>query len=136
MDCPLLPPHLLLPYSQGLDHVILVTALDRRLLLRQYSITFKRSGTTVPRVQLAEAGPLLDLSLRRSREAPADLASQALQRPKVAKKKVAAGSCHACLERYWGLTDAVSPTGVDHLSLRPSLLSTVPACQKEQGSAQ
>ena len=31
----------------GLDHVIFVTAVDRTLLLRQYAVKLKKSGTKV-----------------------------------------------------------------------------------------
>ena len=32
---------------QGLDHVMFVTAIDKKLLLRQYHIQLKKSGTKV-----------------------------------------------------------------------------------------
>ena len=73
--------------GQGLDHVIFVTALEGKLLLRQYVIALKKSGTRVPRVELQEMGPSLDLSLRRVREAPPDLMAEALRQPKTTGKK-------------------------------------------------
>ena len=43
---------IVLALRQGLDHVIFVTALEGKLLLRQYRIALKKSGTRVPRVEL------------------------------------------------------------------------------------
>ena len=74
-------------FLQGLDHVIFVTALEAKLLLRQYRIALKKSGTRIPRVELQEMGPSLDLSLRRVREAPPDLMAEALKQPKMTAKK-------------------------------------------------
>jgi ribosome production factor 2 len=72
----------------GLDHVIFVTPQSPKLLLlRQYSIVFKKSGTRIPRVELAEMGPSLNLSIRRTREAPTELANESMKQPKVAKRK-------------------------------------------------
>ena len=64
-----------------------MTALEGKLLLRQYRIALKKSGTRVPRVELQEMGPSLDLSLRRVREAPPDLMAEALRQPKTTGKK-------------------------------------------------
>lgn len=41
----------------------------------------------IPRIELEEAGPRLDLTLRRTHEAPADLRKEALTQPKLGKKK-------------------------------------------------
>ena len=91
---------------QGLDHVIFVTPQNSKLLLlRQYSIVFKKSGTRIPRVELAEMGPSLNLSIRRTREAPTELANESMKQAKVAKRKVRtcmaghvhlAGYMHGC----------------------------------------
>ena len=77
--------------AQGLDHVIFVTAVERKLLFRQYHVALKRSGTKTPRVELAEMGPSLDLALRRTRRAPEDLLKEALRQPKLTGKKVRHG---------------------------------------------
>lgn len=42
----------------------------------------------LPRVELTEMGPRLDLSVRRRREAPPDLAKEAHRQPKLTGKKV------------------------------------------------
>lgn len=65
-----------------------VTAVDKKLLVRQYHIQLKRSGTKVPRVELLEMGPSLDLTVRRTRPAPEDLMKEALKQPKLTAKKV------------------------------------------------
>ncbi len=49
----------------------------------------------VPRVELTEMGPRLDLSVRRRREAPPDLAKEALRQPKLTGKKVCRTPCRA-----------------------------------------
>lgn len=77
---------------QGLDHVMFVAATGNRLLLRQYAIAFKKSGALVPRTELAEIGPRIDFSIRRSRGAPGEIQTQSMKQPKLEKKKV----CHNC----------------------------------------
>lgn len=49
------------------------------------------AGTRVPRTELTEMGPSLDLEVRRSRQPPPDLEKEACRRPKLDKKKVGAG---------------------------------------------
>ncbi|KAK9824979.1 hypothetical protein WJX81_002634 [Elliptochloris bilobata] len=72
---------------KGITNVMFVTALDRVLLLRQYAVAMKKSGTKIPRVELREMGPALDLALRRYRAAAPDLEKEALKLPKLGKKK-------------------------------------------------
>lgn len=73
----------------GLDRVLLVVARDdRKILLRQYSMKYKKSGGRVPRVALTEMGPSLDLGVRRCRLAPTDQMKEALRQPQLGKKKV------------------------------------------------
>ena len=159
--------------AQGLDHVIFVAAVERRLLFRIYAIKLKRSGTKVnpdssgpkkklcsepvnmgssllkstyqqvchvadnmlpaqlvygastylcrvrtdvgacgpyepqrglftrgivaqiPRVELVEMGPSLNLALRRSRPAAPDLEAEAMKQAKLTKKKVCVFCCNA-----------------------------------------
>lgn len=73
---------------QGLDRVVLVSHRGTdTILLRQYRMRFKKSGTKVPRVELTEMGPLLDLAVRRQRQAPVDVQREAAKKPKELKKK-------------------------------------------------
>ena len=75
----------------GIDRVIVATAVDEEgpnaVLLRQYTIKLKKSGTTVPKVALQEMGPALDFELRRHRGPPSDLEREACKQPKLGKKK-------------------------------------------------
>ena len=45
----------------------------------------KKSGTKIPRIELEEIGPRVDLSVRRSRLATDDLFKQSCKRPKELK---------------------------------------------------
>ena len=67
----------------------------------------------MPRTELAEMGPSLDLEVRRCRQPPVDLEKEANRRPKVDKKKVGAGPGRGLarqrvagdvLVRRWALT--------------------------------
>jgi len=67
----------------------MATAVEpTKVLLRQYTIKLKKSGTKIPKVALREMGPSLDLSVRRSRTPPAELEKEACRQPKMGKKKV------------------------------------------------
>jgi ribosome production factor 2 len=57
------------------------------VLLRQYAVKYKKSGTRIPRVELAEMGPRLDLEVRRSRQPPPDVEKEACHQPKITPKK-------------------------------------------------
>lgn len=72
----------------GVDRVVVATALeDAKLLLRQYVIKLKKSGTRLPRVELREMGPRLDLAIRRTRTAAPDVQKEALAQPRLGKRK-------------------------------------------------
>lgn len=49
------------------------------------------AGTRVPRMELSEMGPTLDLEVRRSQQPPVDLEKEATKQPKLDKKKVGRG---------------------------------------------
>ena len=51
--------------EQGLDHVIFVAAVDRKLLFRTYAIHLKRSGTRVSGCCLCYDVCVLTLPLKR-----------------------------------------------------------------------
>jgi len=67
---------------KGLDRVISLTAADGIVRFRQYRVEMKRSGTKVPRVELVEMGPRMDLEVRRHRPAPESLLKEAMRQPK------------------------------------------------------
>ena len=62
---------------------------QQRLIVyfRQYAVKLKKSGTRVPRVELIEMGPHMDLEVRRVKVPPGEVEKEALQRPKVTAKK-------------------------------------------------
>ncbi|KAF4522142.1 hypothetical protein B566_EDAN012604 [Ephemera danica] len=72
---------------QGLEHVIMFTATKDHILVRNYRITLKKSSTKLPRVELEDMGPSLDLVLRRSRLASADLMKTACRVPQEVRSK-------------------------------------------------
>ncbi|WOO78546.1 Ribosome production factor 2 [Vanrija pseudolonga] len=59
--------------------------------VRAYTIKLLSSGSRIPRVQLTEMGPSLDLSIRRVAEPDADMLKAANKRPKLAKKDMDSG---------------------------------------------
>lgn len=71
----------------GMEHVISVTAIDGKILVRNYRIMLKKSGSRTPRVELGEMGPSLDLVMRRTKLASDDLYKKALKVPKEAKPR-------------------------------------------------
>ena len=76
---------------KGLERVICVThrAADDAILFRQYHVRLKRNASAargtpaarLPRVELEEMGPRMDMALRRTRFASADLLRQAMREP-------------------------------------------------------
>nr|CAD7449182.1 unnamed protein product [Timema bartmani] len=72
---------------QGLEHVIMVTAVDSNIYFRSYKMLLKKSGTRTPRIELEEIGPSIDFKLRRSKLASMDLFKLASKKPKELKAK-------------------------------------------------
>ncbi|WAR07086.1 RPF2-like protein [Mya arenaria] len=72
---------------QGLEHVVMVTVVDGKILVRNYRIILKKSGSRVPRVELDEMGPSVDFSVRRTKIASDDLYKRALKKPKTSTIK-------------------------------------------------
>lgn len=66
---------------QGLDHVIQLTVVDGVIHFSHYSVKLKKSGTQIPKIQLEEIGPSMDLTLRRSKLATEDLRKESLRTP-------------------------------------------------------
>lgn len=61
----------------GVEHLIQVTAVGPRVLLRSYKIHLGKSASRLPRVELEEIGPSIDWRLRRSQLASEDLYKEA-----------------------------------------------------------
>lgn len=73
---------------KGVDHVICFTATGEDVVqMRHCSVTFKRSGNKVPRVELEDVGPSCELVVRRHRFATEDLLKAAIFKPKQGMKK-------------------------------------------------
>eukprot|EP01111_Echinosteliopsis_oligospora_P003555 TRINITY_DN15583_c0_g1_i1.p1 TRINITY_DN15583_c0_g1~~TRINITY_DN15583_c0_g1_i1.p1 ORF type:complete len:324 (-),score=91.91 TRINITY_DN15583_c0_g1_i1:35-1006(-) len=77
---------------QCLDHILIATVQGEDILLRHYSITLKKSGSRIPRVELTEIGPSVDLELKRTRFASEDLFNLSRQhfrqKPSAKKKNI------------------------------------------------
>ncbi|CAH9090284.1 unnamed protein product [Cuscuta europaea] len=73
----------------GLDRVYVCTALSsNKVFLTHCALRLKKSGTIVPRVELVEVGPSMDLVLRRHRMPDERLKKEAMKTaPGKAKKK-------------------------------------------------
>lgn len=68
---------------QGIEHVISFTLTeDNQILMRSYKIQLKKSGLRTPRIELAEIGPSIDFSIRRTKIASEDLYKLARKQPK------------------------------------------------------
>jgi ribosome production factor 2 len=49
----------------GLEHAVVLTAKGSKVAFRHYSISLKKSGERVPKIQLEEIGPSFDMEVRR-----------------------------------------------------------------------
>ena len=76
----------------GIEHAIVLTAQaaqgekEGKVAFRHYSVTYKKSGGRVPRVELEEVGPHFDMELRRTRPASAELQKEACKVPRQIQK--------------------------------------------------
>jgi ribosome production factor 2 len=71
----------------SLQHVISFTYHEGIICFRVYRICLKKSGVKIPRVELEEMGPSLDLVLRRTHVASSSLFKEAIRQPKQSKIK-------------------------------------------------
>jgi len=69
----------------SLDHVIVCTAVKDTIHFRHYGVLMKKSGSKLPRVELDEVGPRMDLQFRRRKQAPEAVVKESLKVPKAAK---------------------------------------------------
>ncbi|KAJ3092949.1 rRNA-binding ribosome biosynthesis protein rpf2 [Quaeritorhiza haematococci] len=72
----------------GIDHVLAFIAdPSGDIRFRVYTVSMKKSGGKIPRVELEEMGPSMDLTVRRTVFAPDDLLREAMKIPKELKPK-------------------------------------------------
>uniref|UniRef100_A0A8V0YLN6 Ribosome production factor 2 homolog n=1 Tax=Gallus gallus TaxID=9031 RepID=A0A8V0YLN6_CHICK len=71
----------------GLEHVLHFTAVDGKIYMRSYKVLLKKSGCKIPRIELEDIGPSLDLVMRRTHLASDDLYKLSLKQPKALKPK-------------------------------------------------
>eukprot|EP00164_Ancoracysta_twista_P002372 GFYU01003142.1.p1 GENE.GFYU01003142.1~~GFYU01003142.1.p1 ORF type:complete len:304 (-),score=88.45 GFYU01003142.1:55-966(-) len=69
----------------GVEHLLVFTAVEGTIYLRAYGITFMKSGTKFPRVELEEIGPSIDLKLRRTKHASDDVQKESMKQAKGSK---------------------------------------------------
>ncbi|XP_012255041.2 ribosome production factor 2 homolog [Athalia rosae] len=72
---------------QGIEHSISFTIINNKIHVRSYRILLKKSGSRIPRIELEEIGPQVDLIVRRTKLASDDLYKQACRKPKELKVK-------------------------------------------------
>lgn len=71
----------------GVDRVFVCTAISSKsVLLMHCALRLKKSGTTIPRMELVEVGPSMDLVIRRHRLPNESLLKEAMKTPDQAKK--------------------------------------------------
>jgi len=72
----------------GLEHVIMFTAADGKVHMRNYRVVMEKSGNVCPRVELQEMGPSADFTLRRTHLASDDFYRSACKPAKQAKPQM------------------------------------------------
>uniref|UniRef100_A0A224XGQ7 Ribosome production factor 2 homolog n=1 Tax=Panstrongylus lignarius TaxID=156445 RepID=A0A224XGQ7_9HEMI len=72
---------------QGLEQIIMFTAADNKIFMRNYRILLKKSGFRTPRIELTEIGPSIDFNIRRMKLASEDFFKSACIKPKELKVK-------------------------------------------------
>ncbi|CAE8636472.1 unnamed protein product, partial [Polarella glacialis] len=87
----------------GLDQVVVCTAVDQlptagkssseelsaKIHVRRYRLQMKKSGSKLPRAEMEEIGPHMNLSLDRTKDPDKDRWKMAIKTPKAAKPKKA-----------------------------------------------
>jgi ribosome production factor 2 len=72
---------------QGLEMLISFTSIDKKIFMKTYKIVLKKSGTRVPRVELVEVGPSMEMTIRRQKMASDEFFKQACKQPKAVQVK-------------------------------------------------
>eukprot|EP00045_Choanoeca_perplexa_P000652 m.15349 g.15349 ORF g.15349 m.15349 type:complete len:299 (-) comp10449_c0_seq1:70-966(-) len=71
----------------GMDRVMSFTADEDRIVMTQYRILYKKSGSRLPLVELKECGPAIDFKLGRCRWASEELRKTAHRQPQQLRPK-------------------------------------------------
>jgi ribosome production factor 2 len=72
---------------KGLEHVIVMTALEGVVYFRHYAVALQKSGSALPRVELQELGPSFDLRIRRTKFASEESWKEATKQHALIKPK-------------------------------------------------
>ncbi|KFM81104.1 Ribosome production factor 2-like protein, partial [Stegodyphus mimosarum] len=72
---------------QGLEHLLVFSVVNGKILFRSYRVSLKKSDTKSPNVELEEIGPHMNFTLRRNKLASEDLFKRACKKPKQLKPK-------------------------------------------------
>ncbi|XP_060094238.1 ribosome production factor 2 homolog [Heteronotia binoei] len=86
----------------GLEHVLHFTAVDEKIYMRSYKVLLKKSGCKIPRIELEDMGPSLDLVIRRTHLASDDLYKLSLKQPKALKPKKKKNISHDAFGTKYG----------------------------------
>jgi len=71
----------------GLDHGIVCTVIDDKILFRLYSLHLQNTGSSIPSLELTQSAPSFSLTIRRTKFASYDLWKVACKQPKELKVK-------------------------------------------------
>ena len=71
----------------GIEHVISLTATDDGIIFNVYQVQMKKSSSNVPRIELVEMGPSMDMKIGRVKLHDESVYRQAIKVPKDAKAK-------------------------------------------------
>eukprot|EP00049_Salpingoeca_infusionum_P018491 m.357453 g.357453 ORF g.357453 m.357453 type:complete len:309 (-) comp17838_c0_seq1:347-1273(-) len=74
-------------FLAGIDRVIMFAAEEPKIVMKQYRILLKKSGTKLPLVELVECGPSMEMTIGRVQFAAEDLMREALRQPKELRPK-------------------------------------------------
>ncbi|NXN78408.1 RPF2 factor, partial [Bombycilla garrulus] len=86
----------------GLEYVLHFTAGHGKIYMRSYKVLLKKSGCKIPRIELEEMGPSLDLVMRRTHLASDDLYKLSMKQPKGLKPKKKKNISHDALGTTYG----------------------------------
>ncbi|WVZ99075.1 hypothetical protein U9M48_044425 [Paspalum notatum var. saurae] len=94
----------------GVDRIYVCTAISpTTVYVMHCALRLKRSGTSIPRMELVEVGPSMDLVVRRHRLPVESLKKEAMKTAEHAKKEVLKGGDHVSLGGEWAAPSPSAP---------------------------